>query len=80
MAKAIYREPDYRTALAYWVTWMATKPWTCRRCGRPIPPGHRHLWDLGHPKPYEPEHRGENRAGGARTKNTLANQPASRDC
>lgn len=69
MSKALYREPDYIAALAYWTDWMKTKSWTCRRCNKPIPPGNRKAWDLGHPKPYEPEHRDENRAAGARTRN-----------
>ena len=32
----------------------------CRRCKQPIRPGQP--WDLGHPAPKHPEHRGHNRA------------------
>lgn len=82
MAKAIYREPAYRAALAYWTTWMATKAWTCRRCGHPIPPGRRDMWDLGHPDhddALEPEHRTCNRAAGARVTNAHRKGRPTRD-
>lgn len=79
MAKAKYTDPSYRQALAYWTPRMRLEPWTCRRCGKPIPPGDRAAWDLGHPEPFEPEHRGCNRQAGARLGNAIRRQPASQD-
>ncbi len=66
MTKALYRDPAYRQALTYWTTYMATHPWTCRRCHHPIPAAQRNAWDLGHPAPFEPEHTFCNRSAGGR--------------
>lgn len=72
-----YSEPAYRAAMSYWTRHMRHHPWTCRRCAQPIPPGHRASWDLGHPQPYEPEHRHCNRAAGGRAGRQRTTQPAS---
>lgn len=65
MTKPLYTDPTYRQAMAYWQTWMATNPWTCRRCHKTIPAGNRSAWDLGHGNGLEPEHRTCNRHAGA---------------
>ncbi len=60
-------------------TWQqrinANGGWTCRRCGRQIPPHQRSAWQLGHPddmtvaatdiRDLEPEHAHENMSAGA---------------
>ena len=60
-------------------TWQArinqAGGWTCRRCGRTIPPHDRTAWQLGHPHDtttgptlttdLEPEHPAENMSAGA---------------
>lgn len=40
----------WTTLCATWQTIIDThNGWTCRRCHKPIPPGDRAAWQLGHP-------------------------------
>lgn len=79
MAGALYRDPDYRAAMKRWEARMADTAWRCRRCGELIPAGDRAAWDLGHPAPFEPEHRKCNRSAGAADGNRARGAPASRN-
>lgn len=79
MADALYRDPAYREAMRKWAAHMAHTGWTCRRCGLAIPAGDRAAWDLGHPAPFEPEHRTCNRSAGASDGNRARGMPSSRN-